>query len=100
MAHSHLRLTLLASSAVLLGAAPADAADAFARVATMPVFLNLPAGVDPTSETVAEIVAATPDGIPWSIPTARASGSASSTSRTRPRRRLPARSTSAASRPR
>ncbi|MEM7022049.1 MAG: esterase-like activity of phytase family protein [Pseudomonadota bacterium] len=29
----------------------------------MPVFLNLPAGSDPTSETVAEIVAATPDGM-------------------------------------
>jgi hypothetical protein len=62
MADSKLRLTLLAGTAVLLGAAPA-AADAFQRVATMPVFLNLPAGVDPTSETVAEIVAATPDGM-------------------------------------
>jgi len=63
MTDSKLRLTLLASTALLLGAAPAQAADAFERVATMPVFLNLPAGVDPTSETVAEIVAATPDGM-------------------------------------
>jgi hypothetical protein len=63
MADSKLRLTCLASTALLLGAAPAQAADAFERVATMPVFLNLPAGVDPTSETVAEIVAATPDGM-------------------------------------
>jgi Esterase-like activity of phytase len=63
MADSKLRLTLLAGTAVLLGTAPAAAAGYFERVATMPVFLNLPAGVDPTSETVAEIVAATPDGM-------------------------------------
>ena len=63
MADSKLRLTLLAGTAVLLGTAPASAASYFERVATMPVFLNLPAGVDPTSETVAEIVAATPDGM-------------------------------------
>jgi len=62
MAHSNLR-RLLASSALLLGATPAAAADYFERVATWPVFLNLPAGVDPASETVAEIVAATPDGM-------------------------------------
>jgi Esterase-like activity of phytase len=62
MAHSNLRVTLLATTVVALGAAPAGAADYFERVATMPVFLNLPLGVDPASETVAEIVAATPDG--------------------------------------
>jgi phytase-like protein len=54
---------LLASAALVLGAAPVVAADYFERVATMPVFLNLPDGVDPASETVAEIVAATPDGM-------------------------------------
>jgi hypothetical protein len=63
MAHCELRLSLFASTALLLAATPADAADYFERVATMPVFLNLPDGVDPTSETVAEIVAATPDGM-------------------------------------
>jgi hypothetical protein len=63
MAHSNLRVTLLATTAVALGGAPAAAATYFERVATMPVFLNLPAGVDPASQTVAEIVAATPDGM-------------------------------------
>ena len=63
MAHCRLRLSLLASAAVALGAAPAAAADYFERIATWPVFLNLPAGVDPTPQTVAEIVAATPDGM-------------------------------------
>src|SRR5918996_6420967 len=62
MAHSH-SWRLLASAALVLGAAPAGAADYFERVATMPVFLNLPAGVDPASQTVAEIVAATPAGM-------------------------------------
>lgn len=37
-------------------------AGAFDRVATYPVHLNLPAGVDPATETVAEISAVTPDG--------------------------------------
>jgi hypothetical protein len=63
MAHSNLQVILLATTAVALGAAPAAAASYFERVATMPVFLNLPADVDPASETVAEIVAATPDGM-------------------------------------
>jgi hypothetical protein len=63
MAHSKSRLSLLASAVLALGATPAAAADYFERVATWPVFLNLPAGVDPASETVAEIVAATPDGM-------------------------------------
>jgi hypothetical protein len=68
MAHSNLRLTLLAGTGLLTGAGllattPAGAAEYFERVATMPVFLNLPQGTDPTSETVAEIVAATPDGM-------------------------------------
>jgi hypothetical protein len=48
-----------------LGVVPAggvSAAGYFERVATLPVFLNLPPGVDPREETVAEIVAATRDG--------------------------------------
>ena len=63
MAPSTLRLSLLGSVALALAATPADAADYFERVATWPVFLNLPADADPASETVAEIVAATPDGM-------------------------------------
>jgi DNA-binding beta-propeller fold protein YncE len=63
MAHSNLRLSLLGSAALALVATPAAAADYFERVATWPVFLNLPAGVDPASQTVAEIVTATPDGM-------------------------------------
>ncbi|MEZ5863501.1 MAG: esterase-like activity of phytase family protein [Geminicoccaceae bacterium] len=35
----------------------------FERLATWPVFQNLPAGTDPATETVAEIVGATPDGM-------------------------------------
>ena len=54
---------LLASAAFVVAAAPAGAADYFERIATWPVFLNLPDGVDPASQTVAEIVAATPDGM-------------------------------------
>jgi Esterase-like activity of phytase len=62
MAHLKLR-QLLASAALVLGTSPVAAADYFERIATWPVFLNLPEGVDPASETVAEIVAATPDGM-------------------------------------
>jgi hypothetical protein len=57
------RAALLAGSALVLGGAgPASAAEYFERVATFPVYLNLPADADPASETVAEIVSATPDG--------------------------------------
>lgn len=35
----------------------------FSRQATLPVFLNLPAGTDPATETAAEIIAATADGM-------------------------------------
>jgi hypothetical protein len=62
MAHSNMG-RLLASAALVVAATPAAAADYFERVATLPVFLNLATGVDPASETVAEIVAATPDGM-------------------------------------
>jgi DNA-binding beta-propeller fold protein YncE len=62
MTHSNMG-RLFASAALVIAATPAGAADYFERVATMPVFLNLPTGVDPASETVAEIVAATPDGM-------------------------------------
>ena len=63
------RCTAAAAASVLalgaLGAVPALAAaeaPGFARTATYPVFLNVPAGVDPAAETVAEISAASPDG--------------------------------------
>ncbi|WP_082600457.1 esterase-like activity of phytase family protein [Agromyces sp. Root81] len=52
----------LAGSAVALPATAAPGASAFHRTATYPVFQNLPEGVDPASETVAEISAITPDG--------------------------------------
>ncbi|HWL68943.1 MAG TPA: esterase-like activity of phytase family protein [Geminicoccus sp.] len=51
-----------AAGAIVLAAAPASAAY-FERVATFPVFENLPDGVDPATETAAEIIAATPDGM-------------------------------------
>ncbi|GAA1757601.1 esterase-like activity of phytase family protein [Agromyces humatus] len=63
------RCTAAAAASVValgtLGAVPALAADpapGFARTATYPVYLNVPAGVDPADETVAEISAASPDG--------------------------------------
>ena len=47
-----------------LAAAPAVAqAMHFERIATYPVYLNLPDGTDPATETVAEIVAASDDGM-------------------------------------
>ncbi len=63
-----LRAALLATAslgcAVGIGAGAASAQDMhFARVATLPVFTNLGDGVDPATETVAEIVAVTPDGM-------------------------------------
>jgi LPXTG-motif cell wall-anchored protein len=46
-----------------VAAGPAVAADgAFTRTATYPVYLNVPEGVDPAAETVAEISTITPDG--------------------------------------
>ena len=36
--------------------APAAATDSFTRISSFPIFKNLPAGTDPTTETVAEIV--------------------------------------------
>ncbi len=58
------RDALLAGSAIVLAATAANAQSAhFERVATYPVYLNLPDGVDPNTETVAEIVSATPDGM-------------------------------------
>jgi DNA-binding beta-propeller fold protein YncE len=59
-----LLLSATALAAVGLTGAAALAQDAhFERVATYPVFLNLPEDVDPAAETVAEIVAATADGM-------------------------------------
>jgi DNA-binding beta-propeller fold protein YncE len=51
-----------AALAVLAAAAPADA-ETFNRIATFHVVDNLPADADPTTGTVAEIVAATADGM-------------------------------------
>lgn len=67
MARHHVRgLAAALSTTSLLALSPAMAEPAgpyFERLATWPVFLNLPQGVDPASETVAEITAATPDGM-------------------------------------
>ena len=59
---------LLASTAILIGitgqaALAQGAGQYFERVATVPVFINLPDDTDPTTETVAEIIAATADGM-------------------------------------
>jgi hypothetical protein len=61
-----LRTALLASASIAVAAGTAQTAQAqafFERVATYPVFENLPEGTDPATETVAEIVAATADGM-------------------------------------
>lgn len=50
------------AAALALAGAPAHAAPFFERVASFPVNLNLPDGVDPLAETSAEIVAANADG--------------------------------------
>jgi len=67
MCGSNVRRALLSSTLLALAPAAfdANAADGsyFERVATLPVYLNLPEGTDPASETVSEIVAATPDGL-------------------------------------
>ncbi|HZU91985.1 MAG TPA: alkaline phosphatase, partial [Microbacterium sp.] len=56
--------TCLLAGVVTAAAAPASAAPAgsFTRTATYPVYLNVPEGVDPASETVAEISTITADG--------------------------------------
>jgi Esterase-like activity of phytase len=65
---SPLRLLSAVLLAVAIAAPPSIAGDhddrrkVFNRIATFPVFLNLPAGADPGTETVAEIVAASEDG--------------------------------------
>ena len=67
MTQPSLRAIALASAscAVLAAASTTAAAQStyFERIATYPVFLNLPEGVDLTSETVAEIVAGSEDGM-------------------------------------
>ncbi|KAB1658059.1 esterase-like activity of phytase family protein [Pseudoclavibacter chungangensis] len=65
-----MRRSALATAAVValgasaFAAAPALATpgDAFHRTATYPVYLNVPEGMDPADETVAEISTVTPDG--------------------------------------
>jgi hypothetical protein len=49
--------------ALLASAAPSAYGQVFNRIATFPVPLNLPAGVDPKTETSAEIIAVTEDGL-------------------------------------
>jgi len=62
-----LQLGLLSTAAGIGLAASAGAAGArdvhFARIATLPVYLNLPADAAPATQTVAEILTATPDGM-------------------------------------
>ncbi|MCW5695716.1 MAG: esterase-like activity of phytase family protein [Bauldia sp.] len=59
-----LSLLMVSASAAALAASGAAAQDGayFERIATYPVFLNLPADVDPATQTVAEISTVTPDG--------------------------------------
>ena len=57
-----LSLSLLAVTGATSGAATAAATESFHRLATYPVFQNVPAGVDPLDETVAEISDVTEDG--------------------------------------
>ncbi len=61
LATAALSLTLLALTGPTSGAA-GPATGAFHRVATYPVFQNVPAGVDPAAPTVAEISAVSEDG--------------------------------------
>ncbi|WP_426241882.1 esterase-like activity of phytase family protein [Nocardioides sp. LHG3406-4] len=62
LATAALPLSLLAVSGPTAGAVDAGAAGGFERLATYPVFQNVPAGVDPAEPTVAEISAVTEDG--------------------------------------
>ncbi len=59
--------TLLSSTALIALLTAPVAADAagpyFERVATLPVYATLPEGTDPKTETSAEIITATPDGM-------------------------------------
>lgn len=50
-------------AALAATAAGAQEAGYFERIATLPVFQNLPEGTDPAVATVAEIIAVTPDGL-------------------------------------
>lgn len=56
---------LMLSASAIVAASGASAQDGgfFERIATYPVFWNLPEGADPATETVAEIVTATADGM-------------------------------------
>jgi hypothetical protein len=59
-----LSLSLLAVTGATSGAVtPDEATSSFHRLATYPVFQNVPAGVDPLDETVAEISDVTDDGL-------------------------------------
>lgn len=58
-------ILLLSASALVVAASGAEAQEGtfFERISTYPVFWNLPEGTDPATETVAEIVAVTEDGM-------------------------------------
>ena len=58
-----LSLTCATFALTALAGAPANAESAFNRIATFPVAANLPADRDAGKATVAEIVAASPDGM-------------------------------------
>ena len=58
-----LSLTCATFALTALAGAPANAESAFNRVATFPVAANLPADRDAGKATVAEIIAASPDGM-------------------------------------
>jgi len=55
------KVTATSAAVLALATPPTIANEYFERVATLPVYHNLPAGSDPASETVAEIVAANDD---------------------------------------
>lgn len=60
---SSLLLSTTALMALMTGTAAHAAGPYFERVATLPVYATLPEGTDPKTETSAEIITATPDGM-------------------------------------
>jgi hypothetical protein len=53
----------MATTAMVTAGAQGASAQYFERIATYPVYMNLPEGADPGTETVAEIVTASADGM-------------------------------------
>ncbi|RAI04313.1 alkaline phosphatase [Acuticoccus sediminis] len=58
-----MKTTSLVTAALLCAVAGQAEAEAFNRIASFPVAQNLPEGTDPSTETSAEIIAATADGM-------------------------------------